>query len=48
MKSWIRRSVLEWFPSLEGIRFTHAWGWAGGHASGLDAGGASVNCVWFS
>jgi glycine/D-amino acid oxidase-like deaminating enzyme len=22
----IRRSVLEWFPSLEGIRFTHAWG----------------------
>jgi glycine/D-amino acid oxidase-like deaminating enzyme len=22
----IQRSVLEWFPSLEGIRFTHAWG----------------------
>ena len=22
----IQRSVLEWFPSLEGVRFTHAWG----------------------
>jgi glycine/D-amino acid oxidase-like deaminating enzyme len=22
----IQRSVLEWFPSLTGIRFTHAWG----------------------
>jgi glycine/D-amino acid oxidase-like deaminating enzyme len=22
----IQRSVLEWFPSLEGIRFTHGWG----------------------
>jgi glycine/D-amino acid oxidase-like deaminating enzyme len=22
----IQRSVLEWFPSLKGIRFTHAWG----------------------
>jgi glycine/D-amino acid oxidase-like deaminating enzyme len=22
----IQRSLLEWFPSLEGIRFTHAWG----------------------
>ena len=22
----IQRSVLEWFPSLEGIRFTHSWG----------------------
>ena len=22
----IRRSLLEWFPSLAGIRFTHAWG----------------------
>jgi len=21
-----RRAVVEWFPSLEGIRFTHAWG----------------------
>lgn len=22
----IQRSVIEWFPSLEGIRFTHGWG----------------------
>jgi len=22
----IRQTVLEWFPSLQGIRFTHAWG----------------------
>lgn len=22
----IQRSLLEWFPSLEGIRFTHSWG----------------------
>jgi glycine/D-amino acid oxidase-like deaminating enzyme len=22
----IQRSLLEWFPQLEGIRFTHAWG----------------------
>lgn len=24
--AWMRRQVREWFPVLEGVRFTHAWG----------------------
>lgn len=23
---WLRSQLLEWFPALDGIRFTHAWG----------------------